>query len=527
MSVGKTFSKSLLDDFRSGFLVFLIALPLSLGIAMASGFPPIAGVLTAIVGGVIVSWIGSSRLTIKGPAAGLIVIALGAVQELGQGDPVLGYKRALAVGVVAASIQILFALLQTATIGIAMSPSVIHGMLAAIGVIIISKQAHVLVGVVPEAKEPIELISEIPHSISQANPNIIFIGLLSLAILFIWPLLRFKWTKIIPTPVIVLLITVPLGLLFDLSTGHDYQFLDQTYHLGPEFLVRLPESILGAISLPDYSAVGSMTSMKYILMFSLVGTIESTLSVLAVDAIDPEKDASNLNRDLLAVGIGNLICAFIGGLPMISEIVRSKANIDAGAKSQYANFFHGMCLLIFVSSLPGLLNLIPLAALAAMLIYTGTRLASPSEFLHVSHLGRDQLALFMTTLLVTLATDLLIGVGVGVLLKVILHFSRGASFKTLFRPQVEVEQDKDTLHVSIEGAASFVALLSVRRRLDSLPDGVRQVIVDLSKATLIDHTFLSRMETLSDHWPEAELGYHGLESFRAASQHPHAARKRI
>lgn len=514
-------------DLRSGFLVFLIALPLCLGIAMASGFPPVGGVLTAIIGGVMVSFLGSSRLTIKGPAAGLIVIALGAVQELGEGDPMLGYKRALAVGAIAACIQIVFALVRAASAGVAMSPSVVHGMLAAIGVIIISKQAHTMVGVSPDAKEPLELLLEIPKSIAHANPEILIIGVMSLFILFGRPFLRFKWAKAIPAPIVVLLVGVPIGLAFGMDHAHDYKLFSGNYHIGPEYLVQLPGSLLDAIAFPDFSVVFSAASLKYVVMFALVGTIESTLSVIAVDSMDPSKEASNLNRDLLAVGIGNLACSLVGGLPMISEIVRSKANIDAGAKSRWSNFFHGACLLLFVALLPGLLSQIPLAALAAMLVYTGVRLASPSEFAHAKELGLDQLFLFVVTLVVTLATDLLIGVGVGVVLKLILHLSRGVTLGALFRTKVEAEEADERIVLRLKGAATFMALLSVRRVLKEVPDSVREVRVDFSEATLVDHTFLSRLESMSEEWSNAELVLAGLERLQPASAHPHSTRRRV
>lgn len=515
-----------LTDFKSGFLVFLIALPLCLGIAMASGFPPVAGVLTAIVGGVGVSFLGSSDLTIKGPAAGLIVIALGAVTELSNGDPVVGYRRALAVGVVAAFVQIAFALLRVATLGVAMSPSVVHGMLAAIGVIIISKQAHTLLGVVPAAKEPLDLLLEVPRSVMHANPEILVLGGISLVLLFGIPLIRHPWAKTVPAPIVVLLFAVPMGLYFDLDHGHDYRLFTHSYHVGPEHLVRLPGSLLEAVVFPDFSVVFSPTSIKYVVMFSLVGTIESTLSVLAVDAMDPKKRASNLNRDLFAAGVGNLVSASIGGLPMISEIVRSKANVDAGAQSPWSNFFHGACLLAFVALVPALLGEIPLAALAAMLVYTGSRLASPAEFAHAKHLGADQLALFLTTLFVTLATDLLVGVGVGLVLKFALHVLRSGSFRAVFAPRVTTERSDDTLRVRLDGAATFMALMAVRRALAHLPDDVKEVCFDFSACGLVDHTFLARLHTMADEWPHAKLALRGLEGFRAASAHPHATRRR-
>lgn len=513
-------------DVRSGFLVFLIALPLCLGIAMASGFPPVGGVITAIVGGLLVSFLGSSPLTIKGPAAGLIVIAIGAVTELGEGDPMTGYRRALAVGVVAAGVQIVFAFVRAATVGALMAPSVVHGMLAAIGVIIIAKQSHLVVGVTPEGKKPFELLAEIPQSVMHANPEILAIGGLSLLILFGWPKLRAAWTKQVPAPMVVLLTTVPLGLFFDLDHTHTYGFMAAKYEVGPNFLVQLPGSILDAVSFPDFSVVFSAASLKYVVMFALIGTIESTLSVLAVDSMDPEKRASRLNRDLLATGIGNLIAASIGGLPMISEIVRSRANIDAGAKSQWSNFSHGAFLLFFVAFLPGLLQEIPLAALAAMLVYTGARLASPTEFAHARELGLDQLSLFVTTLLVTLATDLLIGVAVGLVLKIGLHMYRGASLTSLFRARVEKEVVGSEVHLRIEGAATFGCLMAVRHELRSIPPETGRVVVKLSNAPLVDHTFLSRMHAMADEWPDTELELRGLDEMEAASPHPFASRRK-
>jgi MFS superfamily sulfate permease-like transporter len=513
-------------DLKAGFLVFLIALPLCLGIAMASGFPPIAGVLTAIIGGILVSLLGSARLTIKGPAAGLIVIALGSVQELGGGDLMVGYRKTLAVGVVAACAQIVLALLRAATVGVAMSPSVVHGMLAAIGVIIISKQAHTLVGVAPEAKEPFDLLLEIPHSIAHANPEILMLGLLSIAILFGWPLIRAPWAKKIPAAVLVLAVTVPLSLWMDLDHSHSYQFLSHQFHVGPEFLVQLPGSLLDAIVFPDFSSVFSSASVKYIVMFALVGTIESTLSVLAVDAMDPEKRTSNLNHDLLALSIGNLVSSFLGGLPMISEIVRSRANVDAGAQSRWANFYHGAFLLGFLVLAPGLLSEIPLAALAAMLVYTGSRLASPREFAHAKTIGVDQFLLFCTTLIVTLLTDLLVGVASGLLLKLVLHRVRGATFSQLFRTSVESSVEGEVLRLRLHGAAAFTSLLSVRKALQNLDSSCRRVVIDLSDVVIVDHTFLSRVTELSKEWSDRQLEFTGFDELAAYSSHPHATRRR-
>lgn len=511
-------------DVLSGFLVFLIALPLCLGISMASGFPPIAGILTAIIGGVLVSFLGSARLTIKGPAAGLIVIALGAVQELGAGDAELGYRRALAVGVIAGVVQIILALVRAGVVRDLMPPAVVHGMLAAIGVIIISKQAHTVLGVAPQAKDPLGLIAEIPHSLMNANPELVLIGGLGLLILFGMPLIKAPWIKRIPGALVVLLVAVPLGLLFDLDHQHTYGFAEHQYAVGPQYLVTLPGNLLRAIQSPDFSVVTGGTSIKYIVMFSLVGSIESLLSVSAVDSIDPVKRTSHANRDLLATGIGNTISAAIGGLPMISEIVRSKANIDAGATSPWSNFFHGMFLLVLVAAVPMLLHQIPLAALAAMLVFTGFRLASPQEFRHVYQIGPEQLLLFVTTLLVTLATDLLVGVGVGVALKVVLHLARGVQVGHLIKAPIEQMREGDLVTLTVHGAAVFTNYLGLKRRLDEIEDDVRRVVIDFSDARLVDHTVQEKLHLMSNEWTDRTLELQGLQRHSSRSSHHLAAR---
>lgn len=390
-----------------------------------------------------------------------------------------------------------------------------------------AKQAHTVLGVAPEGRDPLSLLAELPRSLLHENPEIVLIGALSLLVLFGMPLIKHRWAKAVPAPIVVLAIAVPLGYLFDLDHEHTYTFAGHAYRIGPQYLVHLPGAMLDAVAFPDFSQVFSATSIKYIVMFALVGSIESTLSVLAVDSLDPAKRASNLNRDLLAVGIGNMICSLIGGLPMISEIVRSKANIDAGAEGRPSNFFHGVLLLLFVALVPGLLHRIPLAALAAMLVYTGTRLASPREFMHVRALGLDQLALFSTTLLVTLATDLLVGVAAGLALKVVFHLLRGASIRSFFAPSVAVERGETEIVVTLHRTATFTSLLKLRRALTDLPASVERVVIDLGDVRLVDHTFLERVHAMSEEWPTATLELRGLERLRPASQHPRASRRAV
>ncbi|WP_437520425.1 SulP family inorganic anion transporter [Sorangium sp. So ce726] len=519
------------NDLVSGFLVFLIALPLCLGIAMASGFPPIAGVLTAVVGGMVATWLGSAPLTIKGPAAGLIVIALGAVQELGGGDNAVGYRRALACIAVAAVTQIAFALARAGTLGDFFPSSVVHGMLAAIGIIICSKQVHTLVGVTPSAKDPLHLILEIPRSLLRLNPEIASIGILSMILLFGYPVVakRARWMQKIPAPMLVLALSIPLAYVFDLEHEHTYTLAatQTTYAIGPNFLVNLPGNLVQAIVFPDFSYVGTPASIKYIVMFSLVGSIESLLSAKAVDALDPAKGRSDLDKDLLATGVGNLIAGLLGGLPMISEIVRSSANIGYGAKSRLSNFFHGTFLLLFVAFAPGLIHRIPLAALAAMLTFTGIRLASPKEFAKTLRIGREQLVIFATTAAMCIVSDLLVGVAAGIAVKLLIHLTNGAPLRVLFRSEVDERVEEGRVVLRVKHAAIFSNYLSIQRKIANHAH-VPNVEIDFANARLVDHTVMSNLHELQGVMERngRTLTLAGLGDHFQMSSHPLSARKR-
>jgi len=540
---GAGFLRYLPQDATAGFLVFLIALPLCLGISVASGFPPIAGVFTAVVGALVTTFISNSELTIKGPAAGLIVIVLGAMQAFGYTagqDPdadVNAYRMTLAVGCVAGFVQVLFGLLRAGVLGDFFPTAVVHGMLAAIGVIIVLKQLPVAVGQ-KAAGEPLEILRELPETMSQLNPAIACIGALSLIVLFAWPYLRgrlgLRVLKGIPGQLVVLLVAVPLGMLFGLGRDHTYDFAGHAYPLGPSFLVNVPRDLRAAVALPDFSvfttAATRIAAIVWVLMFALVGNLESLLSAKAIDIFDPWHRKTKLDRDMVAIGIANVAAASIGGLPMISEIVRSKANIDNGACTRFADLWHGLFLLAFIALLPGLICTIPLAALAAMLVYTGCRLASPNEFISIYKIGREQLAIFTSTLVGVLATDLLIGVLIGIAVKLFIHLLNGLPIRSMFKPFLEVKVlDDSTVQVDARGSAVFSNWIPFRRQLCQL--GLEQqnnVIVNLEGTKLVDHSVMEGLHELRADFERAGLSLEvvGLGEHRAFSAHPFATRRR-
>jgi len=522
------------SDLLSGFLVFLIALPLCLGISMASGFPPSAGIITAIIGGVLVSRISGSYVTINGPAAGLIVVVYDAVQSLGDGDAMAGYRYTLAAIVIASVIQILMGVFKAGRLSSFFPTSVVHGMLAAIGIIIMTKQIHVVLGVTPDKGSLFATMAQIPHSLMNMNHEIAIIGFSGLAILIAWSLIKNKTLKMIPAPLVVVLVGIGFARYFDLEHEHLYLFLPDAHFLphheetiGPKFLVAISDNFMSSFYFPDFSKIATLEFWEAVVAIGLVGSLESLLSAMAVDKLDPYKRHSNLNKDLTAVGFGNLLAGCVGGLPMIAEIVRSSANVNNGAKTSWANFFHGSLLLLFVVLFPRLIHSIPLAALASLLVFTGFRLASPKEFLHVLHIGKEQLCIFVITVIGVIATDLLVGVAIGIVAELIIHLINGVTFNNLFKMHFDIKQhNADTIYVNIDGAAVFSNLMALKEALATIEAG-KTVVFQLNDAYLLDHSVMGFFHDFQ-HDYEATGGhceFSGLEYHEPFSDHHLAARR--
>lgn len=504
------------DDLISGFSVSLIALPLCLGIAIASGVPPLAGLITAIVGGIICSRISGSFVTISGPAAGLIVITLGAAEAMGGAGAETGYggyPHALGAIVIGGLIMALFGVLKVGKVGDYFPSAAVHGMLAAIGIIIIIKQFFPAIGVASPKGEILEVATEMPHALTELNPYALAIALVSLAVLIIHPLLKIKVIKMIPAPMWVLIFTIPMAA----ALGTDNLAM-----------VQMPHNLFGegGFQLPSFAKIGESAFWVAVTGFALVSAIESLLSAKAVDSLDPYKRTSNLDKDLVAMGVGSSLAASIGGLPMISEIVRSSANINNGAKTQWANFFHGVFLLLYLLVGVLVIEMIPIAALSAMLVFTGFRLASPKEFKHMYQIGLMELEIFVVTLVAVLATDLIIGIAIGILFKYALLLFKGTKFSELFKSNYTIETKDKVKIIKLKGSQIFSNYLSLKKKLDSGTEQYDEVLLDFSEATFVDHTV---MEHLEDYARVAkmrgkEVHIINIDGLNPVSDHPLAAR---
>jgi MFS superfamily sulfate permease-like transporter len=522
-------------DIISGFSIFLIAMPLCIGIAIASGAPPLAGILAGIVGGLIASLISGSFVTINGPAAGLIVIVLGSIETLGHGDRIQGFKYTLAAIVISGIIQIIMGFVGLGVITSVFPSAVIHGMLAAIGVIIISKQIHVTLGVVAQSKTVVGLIKEFPESIMHMNPKIALIGILSIIILSIYPLIKSKITKIIPGPLVLVFIGSALAIYFNLSEEHYYNFLGTQYFISSKFMVSIPDKIIDFSIRPDFSIIYSPIFILEVFSISMVASIESLLTANAIDKLDPYKRRSDMNKELMGKGIGNVILGFIGGIPIIAEVVRSSANINNGAQTRWSNFFHGLFLLLAIIFLQPIIQMIPLAALSGMLVVVGYRLAMP-EIKKIFKSGFDQFLIFFSTITLTLFDDLLVGVAVGVVVNFVIHIINtilpdGITINDFFRPyfsREEVIENDKLIEVKyhINGLLIFVNYLFLKIELEKVPKGVN-ISLDLKGVRLIDNTVNENLLEYEKLFIEQGriFRFEGLENSRSLSNEESSGRK--
>jgi MFS superfamily sulfate permease-like transporter len=485
---GKLWPTTMADikqNFISGFTIFLIALPLSIGISVASGAPPTAGILAAIVGGIVGSIVSGSYVTISGPAAGMIVVMLECVDSLGKGDVMQGFKITLAAIAVAGFVQIVLGLLKAGTIGLAVPVNALHGMLSSIGVTIIVKQMFVLGGIKPTASTTFLQIPEIFQRLGEDNYEVMLIGAICLVTVIIISKIK-AINKYIPAPLAAVIVGYIASHIADLEHPHVVTLMNSQFEIGPKYLLHVPEKISEYMLSPLFQDVFSGTFIKCVITIMLVSSIESLLSTYAVDKLDPLKRSSNLNMDLISKGICNMILGFIGGIPVISEIVRSSANVATGATSRWSNLFHGVLILIFIIFATSILNTIPLTAFAAILIFVGYRLANPAQLKHVLAIGKDQLLVFVVTLVVTLNTDLLVGIFVGTALELAINAFYAKSFTALFKAPGKLEVRNEDAKIAVLGPCVFSNMLYLKGKIEKCT--AKNVEVDFRNSPFVDYS---------------------------------------
>lgn len=471
--------KNLKRDLPSSIVVFLVALPLCLGIALASGAPLFAGIITGIVGGIVVASLSGSQLSVSGPAAGLTAIVLGAIGQLGS------YQTFLLAVVLAGAIQLLLGVLKGGMIGNYFPSSVIEGMLAAIGLTLILKQLPHALGVHSDffgdesffQSDNENTFSAINSALSHFGLAAIVISSLSIAVLIFWP--KFKKLSVVPAPLIVVILGIGLAIAFQ-NTGYA---LD-----GATQMVKIPvvngwSEFFGLFTMPNFSEITNDKVWVVAVTLAIVASLETLLSIEAVDKIDPIKRVSPTNRELMAQGTGNMISGMLGGLPLTSVIVRSSANVNAGGRTKMSAIFHGCWLLLSLLFIPGLINMIPLACLAAILLVTGYKLTRIALFKHMYHKGWDQFIPFVITIVAVLLTDLLKGVAIGMLFSI--FYLLRTNMRNPFFYKIKEEGNKKNLRIKLAEEVSFLNKAAIQVMLTNIPKETN-VIIDGTNSRYID-----------------------------------------
>lgn len=483
------------QDAPAGLVVFLVALPLCLGISLASGAPLLAGMVSGIVGGLLVSVLSGSAVSVSGPAAGLTVVMLSAIASLGS------WPAVLAATVVAGAIQLLLGVVRAGIIALYFPAAVIRGMLAAIGIILIMKQIPHFLGADTDYFEDMDFLqfngqntfSAIAAAARALSPGSVLVGIVSLVLLLLWdspPVRRQPWARLVPGALVAVLVAVGLNQLL--------HAVAPAWQVRPEHLVKLPvvtslSQLAGAMTFPDFSALRRPATYGVAFTIAIVASLETLLSIEAVDNLDPRKRHTPPNRELLAQGIGNLVSGLLGGLPLTAVIVRSSANIAAGGQTKLAAFIHGILLLTSLLFLGAVLNLIPLAALAAVLLLVGFKLTKPALYRQQWRLGWAQFGPFIITIAAVLFTDLLKGVSIGLVLGFFFILKDNAKAGSYLRRDTPADDDESPLHLRLPEHVSFLNKASIVTTLEQLPSGSR-VVLDGTRSDVIDHDVLEAIE---------------------------------
>jgi MFS superfamily sulfate permease-like transporter len=530
----KQFLGGLPKNIFSGFVVSLIALPLGLGLAIASEAPPIAGIIAAIAGGMVVSLLGGSHLTITGPGNGLVIVILSAIVGMGEGDLYQGYLYTLAAIMLSGLLLFIFGVFRLGALSEFFPTTALQGMLAAIGVGILAKQFHVMLGFTDVKGNTINQLVLIPNSIKNllSNPSsdIILasaIGVLSLAFLFLYARVRNSVFQLIPAPMWVVIASIGVMYYYDLV-------LKNPEVLGSNLMITLPDNLMASLPSPDFGKILTSEFMGYTLSITLVAVIESLLSIKAVDKLDPLKRRSNINKDLRALGIATGVSGFFGGLNVVTVIARSSVNVNNGGNNRSANFFHAAFLVVFILLFAKQIQKIPMPALAAILVYTGYRLATPENLLRIYKVGKEQAIIFLTTLVATLMTSLTTGILLGILTTLLVHIVLNKSgvlfYRNWLKPNVlmYLEEETGNYYVSVKNFCSFLNFFKLKAKLDEIPPSAH-AIIDFSLCEFVDHTVMEGLNDYSRSFSRQGGFFEiiGLDVHEAKTEHPFAIRKSL